>query len=122
MHTVFLFLLLTLTTSAFAQPDPYPDIRVNQATISPAEPTTTDILAVTYQFVASSGCNYIRDWQVQGSGARKHLHVRVTRPPHAKCTTDKEAKRTATLHIPPLPAGDYQFMMNGYWRAEGHQF
>lgn len=118
-----LFLLMPLqATAALAQPDPYPNIRVIQASISPAEPTTADTLTVTYQFIAPSGCDYIRDWQVEGSGTRRQLHVRVTRPPFAKCTADKEAKRTATLRIPPLPAGDYQLMMNGNWRVEGQQF
>ena len=122
MRTALLLLILAYVTKAFAQPDPYPNIRVSHATISPAKPTSADTLTVTYQFVAPSGCDYIRDWQVEGTGTRRQLHVRITRPPHAKCTADKEAKRTATLRIPPLPAGDYQLMMNGNWRVKGHQF
>lgn len=122
MRAALLLLMLAQVTTAFTQPDPYPDIRVGQASVSPAEPTTADTLTVTYQFVAPSGCDYIRDWQLEGRGTRKQLHVRVTRPPHAKCTTDKEAKRTATMRIPPLPAGDYQLLMNGNWRVKGHQF
>ncbi|MBL7939598.1 MAG: hypothetical protein JNL43_09580 [Flavobacteriales bacterium] len=122
MRTALLPLLLLLASSALAQPDPYPNIRVIQATVSPMDPTTADTLTVTYQFIAPSACNYISDWQVEGTPARRQLHVRVTLPPTAKCTTDKEAKRTATMRIPPLPAGDYQLMMNGNWRVEGHQF
>ena len=53
---------------------------------------------------------------------RRQLNVRVTRPPSSKCSADKQAKRTETLIIPPLPAGDYQLIMNGNWRVEGQQF
>lgn len=122
MRTALLLLMLAHLNKAFSQPDPYPDIHVSQATVLPAEPTTHDTLTVTYQFVAPSGCDYIRDWQVEGSGTRKQLQVRVTRPPDAKCTADKERRRTATQRIPPLPAGDYQLRMDGNWRVEGHQF
>lgn len=122
MRTALFFLLPLQATTALTQPDPYPNIRVIQASISPTDPTTADTLTVTFQFIAPSGCDHIRDWQVEGTGSRKQLHVRVTRPPTAKCTADKEAKRTATMRIPPLPAGDYQLMMDGNWRVEGHQF
>lgn len=122
MRATLLFLLPALATSALAQPDPYPDIRVNRATVLPAEPTTADTLTVTYTFMAPGTCIYIRDWQLEGTGVRRQLHVRVTRPPSSKCSADKQAKRTETLIIPPLPAGDYQLIMNGNWRVEGHQF
>ena len=123
MRTVlFLLLMLVHATKASSQPDPYPDIRVSQASVSPAEPTTRDTLTVTYQFVGPSGCTYIHDWLVEGRGTRKPLLVRVTRPPDAICTTDKEHMRTANMRVPPLPAGDYQLIMNGNWRVEGHQF
>ena len=121
--TLFLLLSLAHATNAFTQPDPWADIRVSQASISPREPTTADTLTVTYQFVGPSGCTYIRDWTIEEQpGLRRHLLVRVTRPPDAKCTTDKEHPRTATLRIPPLPAGDYQLMMEGNWRVQGNQF
>ena len=120
---LFLLLLLAQVTTAFTQPDPYPDIRVSQASISPREPTTRDTLTVTYHFVGPSACNYIRDWTVEKlPGLRQHLLVRVTRPSDAKCTADKDHPRTATMRVPPLPAGDYQLVMNGNWRVEGHQF
>ncbi len=116
-------LLLVHATKSFAQPDPYPDIRVSQARVSPAAPSTVDTLTITYQFVGPSGCDYIRDWVVEHPrGSRNHLLVRVTKPTHAKCTADKEHLRTATLRIPPLPAGDYQLMMEGNWRVQGNQF
>lgn len=106
-----------------AQPDPFPDIRVNSAAVSPAHPTTSDTLTITYRFVAPSVCRYIRDWTIVSKpGMRRQLHVRVTRPPHSICTADKEALRTETLRVPPLPAGDYQLMMRGNRRLEGHQF
>lgn len=121
--TFFLLLFLAHVTKAFAQPDPWADIHVSQATVLPAEPTTADTLTVTYRYVGPSGCNYIRDWAVEHPrGSRNHLLVRVTRPPEAICTTDKEHPRTATLRIPPLPAGDYQLMMEGNWRVQGNQF
>ena len=63
MRATLLFLLPVLATSALAQPDPYPDIRVNRATVLPAEPTTADTLTVTYTFMAPGTCTYIRDWQ-----------------------------------------------------------
>ena len=120
---LFLLLPLVHVTKAFTQPDPYPDIRVSQASISPREPTTRDTLTVTYHFVGPSACNYIRDWTVvDPTGLRRHLLVRVTRPTNAKCTTDKDHPRTATMRIPPLPAGDYQLLMDGNWRVQGHQF
>lgn len=120
-----LFLLLSLVhaAKAFTQPDPWADIHVSQATVLPAEPTTTDTLTVTYHFVGPSACNYIRDWTLDElPGLRRHLLVRVTKPPEAICTTDKDHPRTATMRIPPLPAGDYQLLMEGNWRVEGHQF
>lgn len=124
MHRpLFLLLVLLEWTVASAQPDPYPHIRVSAATVSPAEPTSADTLTVTYQFIGPSACNYIRDWAVEHPrGYGNQLHVRVTKPPDATCTTDKERLRTATIRIPPLPAGDYQLMMEGNWRVEGQQF
>lgn len=114
--------LLLCVPGTSAQPGAFADVRVSYVSVSPNEPTTSDTITVSYRFVAPSACAYTRDWKVKGHGGKRQLKVRITKPPRSICTADKEAPRTNTLRIPPLPAGEYQLIMEGNSRVEGRQF
>lgn len=119
MRSALLFLLPLLAFPAFGQPDPYPHIRITAITIEPAQPTAQDTLTITYRFHGQT-CGHTRDWHVERRPLTHWLHVNVTQPATATCTTDKPRSRISRMRIGPLPKGHYQVLMDGNHKAIGH--